>query len=148
MKTLLFLCTGNYYRSRFAEELFNAEARKRELAWRAVSAGLRVAETRHENPGTISLLVPMALRWRGVEPARAQAEPIQAEEKHLEKADRIVATCRREHAPMVQDLFPRYLNKVEFWEVEDIEFEEPGKAILRLGQTTLDLIGELNTRTG
>ena len=25
-KTVLFLCTGNYYRSRFAEELFNHEA--------------------------------------------------------------------------------------------------------------------------
>jgi hypothetical protein len=26
MKSVLFLCTGNYYRSRFAEELFNHRA--------------------------------------------------------------------------------------------------------------------------
>ena len=28
MKVVLFLCTGNYYRSRYAEELFNLLARR------------------------------------------------------------------------------------------------------------------------
>jgi len=35
--TVLFLCTGNYYRSRFAEILFNAVAAKEGLGWRADS---------------------------------------------------------------------------------------------------------------
>src|SRR5438132_811728 len=34
-KTVLFLCTGNYYRSRFAEVLFNSVAGKMGLPWRA-----------------------------------------------------------------------------------------------------------------
>ena len=144
MKNLLFLCTGNYYRSRFAEELFNAEAQRRKLAWCAVSAGLKVKETRHQNPGKLSFLVPIALRWRGIEPARAEAEPMQLEEKHLERADRIIATCRREHEPMVKALFPQYLPDTQFWEVEDIGFEEPGKAMLRLGHMTLDLMNGLS----
>ena len=40
MKTLLFLCTGNYYRSRYAEELFNHRAAPAGLNWRAQSRGL------------------------------------------------------------------------------------------------------------
>ena len=39
-KTVLFLCTGNYYRSRFAEILFNHLAGQSKLAWRADSRGL------------------------------------------------------------------------------------------------------------
>jgi protein-tyrosine-phosphatase len=38
--TILFLCTGNYYRSRFAEVLFNSVADKMGLPWRAASRGL------------------------------------------------------------------------------------------------------------
>ena len=39
MKRVLFLCTGNYYRSRFAELLFNSIAQGRELGWQADSCG-------------------------------------------------------------------------------------------------------------
>ena len=37
-KTVLFLCTGNYYRSRFAEILFNSVASKLGLPWQASSS--------------------------------------------------------------------------------------------------------------
>ena len=40
-KTVLFLCTGNYYRSRFAEVLFNSLAGKMGLPWKASSRGPR-----------------------------------------------------------------------------------------------------------
>jgi protein-tyrosine-phosphatase len=33
LNTVLFLCTGNYYRSRFAEELFNHHADRAGLNW-------------------------------------------------------------------------------------------------------------------
>jgi hypothetical protein len=39
-KIMLFLCTGNYYRSRFAELLFNHLAKQRGLDWQATSRGL------------------------------------------------------------------------------------------------------------
>ena len=47
---LLFICTGNYYRSRFAEMLFNTLAREGHLQWIAESRGIaseRVAGPRH-----------------------------------------------------------------------------------------------------
>jgi hypothetical protein len=36
-KNVLFLCTGNYYRSRFAEILFNSVAGRMGLPWSGVS---------------------------------------------------------------------------------------------------------------
>jgi hypothetical protein len=39
-KNVLFLCTGNYYRSRIAEMRFNSVAGKVGLPWRASSRGL------------------------------------------------------------------------------------------------------------
>jgi protein-tyrosine phosphatase len=39
IRRVLFLCTGNYYRSRYAEELFNHIARAEGLGWRAFSCG-------------------------------------------------------------------------------------------------------------
>ena len=36
-KTVLFLCTGNYYRSRYAEVLYNSVAGKLGLPWRKTS---------------------------------------------------------------------------------------------------------------
>jgi protein-tyrosine phosphatase len=52
MKTVLFLCSGNYYRSRSAEHFFNWHARYERLKWRADSRGIVVG--RHNNPGPIS----------------------------------------------------------------------------------------------
>jgi protein-tyrosine phosphatase len=39
---VLFLCSGNYYRSRFAEHLFNYLAEGIRLPWHADSRGLAV----------------------------------------------------------------------------------------------------------
>lgn len=42
VKAILFLCTGNYYRSRFAEELFNFRAPALCPGWVAGSRGIAV----------------------------------------------------------------------------------------------------------
>ena len=49
--TVLFLCTGNYFRSRFAEHYFNEQARLRNMDWQAASRGLQPS---HENLGFMS----------------------------------------------------------------------------------------------
>ena len=49
VKTVLFLCTGNYYRSRFAGHVFNDRARKGGIAWLADSRGLALDETEHRS---------------------------------------------------------------------------------------------------
>src|SRR5689334_1886389 len=67
-KNILFLCTGNYYRSRFAEILFNALASKRGLPWKASSRGLAL-ERGASNIGPMAVSAIRALKARGVHAA-------------------------------------------------------------------------------
>jgi len=54
MKRVLFLCTGNYYRSRLAEILFNHLAKERTLDWHADSSGLNGQADGIVNSGPLS----------------------------------------------------------------------------------------------
>src|SRR5437763_15456417 len=63
-KSVLFLCTGNYYRSRFAESLFNSVAGKMGLPWRASSRGLAL-ERGINNVGPMAVAAIKALEARG-----------------------------------------------------------------------------------
>ena len=65
MPTVLFLCTGNYYRSRFAELLFNSLAAGQGLGWSATSRGLALERGAH-NVGPISKTVLRTLKELGV----------------------------------------------------------------------------------
>ena len=50
-KTVVFICTGNFYRSRFSEYLFNSLAKKCGLQWRAISRRLEGMDGgAHEGP--------------------------------------------------------------------------------------------------
>ena len=68
---VLFLCTGNYYRSRFAEEYFNHLSLANGSPWRAESRGLAASFPRPRNPGTISPHVIDALQNLGLAPLDA-----------------------------------------------------------------------------
>ena len=49
-KEVIFVCTANYYRSRFCEYLFNALAKKSGLRWRATLRGLQAWMVANEGP--------------------------------------------------------------------------------------------------
>src|SRR5208282_2391241 len=96
-KTILFLCTGNYYRSRFAEVLFNSTAQKMGLAWRATSKGLAL-ETGINNIGPMAISAIRALDALGAGDAVAVARfPASATAADFESADFVVALKREEH---------------------------------------------------
>jgi protein-tyrosine-phosphatase len=67
-RTILFLCTGNYYRSRFAEVLFNFVAEMMDLPWKASSRGLAL-ERGVNNIGPMVASAVRALEARGVHAA-------------------------------------------------------------------------------
>jgi protein-tyrosine phosphatase len=118
-KTVLFLCTGNYYRSRFAEVLFNSVTGKMGLPWRASSRGLAL-ERGVNNVGPMEASAVKALEARGL---RAVAEfsrfPIQAMVEDFVAAHWIVALKEAEHLPLLKERFPGWAEKVEFWHVDD-----------------------------
>src|SRR5262245_36889107 len=118
-RTVLFLCTGNYYRSRFAEVLFNSVAGKMGIAWQASSRGLAL-ERGVNNVGPMAVEAVTALKALGVLAAEAVTRmPAQVTADELEKADQIVALKQAEHLPLLQERFPTWAEKVEFWHVDD-----------------------------
>src|SRR5580700_8271058 len=113
-QTVLFLCTGNYYRSRFAEILFNSVAGKMGLPWQASSRGLAL-ERGVNNVGPMAVEAITALEALGVRAADAVTRlPAQVTTDDLERADRVVALKQDEHLPLLQERFPAWVEKVEF----------------------------------
>jgi protein-tyrosine phosphatase len=118
-KTILFLCTDNYYRSRFAEILFNSVAGKMGLPWRASSRGLAL-ERGVNNVGPIAVAAVDALEKMGIRAADDCARvPASVTTDDLGAATRIIALKHAEHVPLIQERFPAWTEKVEFWHVED-----------------------------
>lgn len=93
-KSVLFLGTGGDYRSRSTETLFNTVAGRMGLPWRASS---RQLAREGDAPG---------------------GAPLSAAD--LEEADRIVGMAQAELLPLLQERFPAWVEKVEWWSVEDL----------------------------
>jgi protein-tyrosine phosphatase len=118
-KTVLFLCTGNYYRSRFAEIVFNSVAGRMGLPWRASSRGLAL-ERGVNNVGPMAVGALHALKSMGIDADEGCSRfPAQATAEDFEAAQRIVALKHAEHLPLLQERFPTWVEKVEFWHVDD-----------------------------
>ena len=116
---LLFLCTGNYYRSRFAELLFNALAPAHNLPWQAFSRGVAL-EMGLGNVGPMSPLAIAALHALGIVSIGAERFPLQVEERDLQAADYIIALQEAEHKLYLQERYPAWTNKVEYWHIRDV----------------------------
>lgn len=118
-KTVLFLCTGNYYRSRFSEVLFNSVAGKLGLAWKATSRALAL-ERGVNNVGPMAKLAVQHLQQMGIQDAPAYSRmPQSVTDEELALADFVIALKEAEHLPLLQERHPAATSKVEFWTVED-----------------------------
>src|SRR4051794_6612830 len=113
---ILFLCSGNYYRSRFAELLFNHLAEQAGIPHRADSAGLEI-ECRTRNPGPLSPHTIEALRERGIPLPSAPRIPRDVAADDFANADLVIALKDAEHRPMVMKHFPEHCARVEFWHI-------------------------------
>lgn len=124
--TVLFICTANYYRSRFSEYLFNALAQEQGLRWQAISRGLRIWMA--DGHGPISQFTVERLTARGV-PLDAERFPISLSEQDLENTDLVVALKAEEHRAMMQEQFPAWADKIEYWHVDDIDCAGPEETL-------------------
>ena len=143
MKTILFLCTGNYYRSRFCEAYFNYQAAARGLEWRAESRGLASNVNIFGNLGPIAAKTLEALKALGVNVDETPRYPLAATSDDFARADRIIALSQDEHQVMVERYFPVYWNAVEYWEVGDIHLETPASAIQKMIALTEELLDQI-----
>ena len=144
-KRVLFLCTGNYYRSRYAEEIFNHQARIDGLAWIAFSRG--VAERGSpDNVGPISPFAMEALQTKGIRAEGAARNPVPCTLVDFGGAELVVALKEAEHRPMIERRFPDIVNRIEYWDVDDIEFVDPATALSRIDELVARLIRNLQAK--
>lgn len=118
--TILFVCTGNYYRSRFAEYWFNHLASRYGGGWSAVSAGLRPDDGQERNVGPISPNAQAALEQRCVPLADPLPMPRALTDELLDSAYRVIALDRDEHRPMLAEQFPARAARITYWDIRDV----------------------------
>ncbi len=132
-KRVLFVCSGNYYRSRLAEILFNHEAATAGIPWEADSRGLLdTKELKGLSEHSVRYLQQAKLENLATDPRN----PLAMDVEDFTGADLVVAMCEGEHRSMIEQKFASIAkamhkaDKLRYWNVRDI----PGRphAILRL----------------
>lgn len=138
-KTVLFLCTGNYYRSRFAEYYFQHLATESGLDWAADSRGLALDPF---NPGPISVHTREECVRLGVV-VDAERYPQDAAECDFTRATLVIAVKEQEHRPLMRRRFPHWENRIEYWAVHDLDVEPARMALPVLKRQVEELIERL-----
>ncbi|MEM2282160.1 MAG: arsenate reductase ArsC [Candidatus Hadarchaeales archaeon] len=131
MRTVLFVCAENSFRSIVAEAYFNKYATGE---WRAVSAGSSPAQAVH--PTAVELM-----REEGIELGNRKPRPLTRE--LLEEADMVVVVCG-EACPLIHV-------PAERWELPNpanLELEEARKVVKEIKRRVLELVGRLGTLEG
>jgi protein-tyrosine phosphatase len=67
----------------------------------------------------------------------------QLTQEDLEKADRCIALDRSEHYPMLDEQFPEWRDKVEYWEISDLPLAQPETALPAIEAKVLNLLTQL-----
>lgn len=136
---VLFLCTMNYYRSRFAHIYFNHLSRQ--TALRADSRGLMVDQ--YHLTG-LSQPAQEALRKAGVTTRpEDHRDPILATPHDLETARCVIALYRREHEPMVLQRYRAQRRLVAYWDIQDLDEAPSHQALPQCQALVQDLFARL-----
>jgi protein-tyrosine phosphatase len=123
---VLFVCTGNYYRSRFAEIYFNSLAEKKDMYHRAFSRGFEAYMKR--NKGPISVYTLEYLTKLGIT-FKSDQFPVQLQNHDLNEAKMIVLMDAEEHVPLYKKYFPDRNDHLQLWDCPDIQYQQPEKIL-------------------
>jgi len=143
VRQILFLCTGNYYRSRFAELLFNAHATKLNLSWRADSRGLAL-ERGIGNLGSVARCVLERMEDLGHSVRLPLPQPRQVSHDELSAAARVICLKEAEHRPLLSERYAGWQDRVEYWHIHDIDFATVEETLSGIERNIADLVKSLS----
>jgi protein-tyrosine phosphatase len=145
-KKVIFVCSANYYRSRYAEHYFNWLASRFQLGWKADSRGLMVGFW--GNIGPISHYTIDALKRQGIQLDAEPREPKALTLADLAEADLVVAVKEDEHRAMMAEQFPLWKDRIEYWHVDDLDCAEAHEALPHLEKQIHALVERLQSADG
>jgi arsenate reductase len=128
LKTVLFVCVENSFRSQIAEAYFNRYAPE---GWKAISAGIKPAENVH--PNAVKLMLE-----EGINMSHKKPQPMTRELQ--EKAEIAIIVCSGSLCPVV------YIKRVEEWNMPDpakMPLDDARKVRDAIKARVLDLIERL-----
>jgi protein-tyrosine phosphatase len=140
MHHILFVCSGNFYRSRFAEAVFNHHAAARGVPARAFSRGLATYLVAGEGP--ISPHTRRALADRAIALHHTGPAPEALSRADLARAHRTIALKEAEHRPLMREQFPDWEDRIEYWSIHDIDVSTPATALPGLEHHVLSLLAD------
>ncbi len=139
---VLFVCTGNFYRSRHAEALFNWHAGRLGSPYRAFSRGLLTSLVADE-PTPISRDTARRLGELGVPLDLTGPAPVQLRGEDLGRAHRTIALKRDEHHAMMLKAHPEWADRIEYWAMHDIDCAQPEEVLPLIEEKVRLLVREL-----
>ena len=144
MYKILFVCSANIFRSRFAEEVFNSLTQSSKISAQAFSAGLKVGEYHIRK---IYRPAMDQLKHLNITPKRPDELSVHINDINLQDYDRFICMDENEHRPMVESN-PLVQNiDFEYWNIIDEPKVESDVSLPicynNVKELILDLNGEL-----
>ena len=117
MYNILFVCTGNIFRSRFAEEVFNHLCKINGVDATAFSAGLQVGRYKQRK---IYWPAMNELERLKIEPLRSNEDSVHINDIDVSIYDQIICMDEEEHKPMVRsnELLSGFI--FQYWNIVDM----------------------------
>jgi len=140
---VLFICTGNYYRSRFSEAWFNHLAQEHQSPWRAFSRGVDIELA----PPGLSPFTSRYLRLQKISLDLTTADCNPLTDQDLERATHRVALKEAEHRPYLHRDFPAWENRVEYWSFHDLDVSSAEEMIPHLANHVTSFFHQLHAPT-
>jgi protein-tyrosine phosphatase len=139
-RQVLFICTGNFYRSRFAEAVFNYHAERRRIPWTAFSRGLAI----HLAEGYLSTFTSEALSIRQIELRHTGSGRVRLSEDDFLKSNYRIAMDRSEHLLMMRNQFPVWADQIDYWDVSDLPYRSSVDALPEIELKVMQLLEKLS----
>ena len=115
------------------------------MNWIANSRGI-ATEGLKKNLGPILPHAVMGLETRGIVP-KVVRFPEQLREDDLKLADMIIALNEPEHRRLLEERFPWWTDRVEYWQIKDVGLAPADMAMAQIEEQTKLLISHLSQGT-